>query len=155
FTVALFTELITARHRLGRHQDGLDACSQSDELGIVHSGVEFARGYCRLHLKSYREAERAFRGAIQLGSEPTPYARTGDAGLSTYKARYGLALALVGQDRYIEAARECEAALSDQPGFVEARYLLSVCCRRLDQTEQARNELETLLLAVPHHVEAR
>src|SRR5262249_12124054 len=40
FTVTLFTELVTALHRLGRAGEGLMVCAQADSLGIVQAGIE-------------------------------------------------------------------------------------------------------------------
>ena len=155
FTGTLFTELVTALQHLGRLEEGLQVCADADRIGLRDHGVEFARGHCLLHLLRYPEAERAFRGAIRIGESRPQLAQTGDRGTAGYKARYGLALALVGQDRYEEASGECEDALENQPGFVDARYLLSVALRALNHVQEARAALESLLQIAPGHLEAR
>lgn len=156
YTVTNFVELATAYHRLSRSQEGLEVCRKADVLGIRQAGIEFARGYCLLHLTRYKESEAAFQNALRYGRDDTGlYANTGDAGAGTYKARYGLGLALVGLERYAEAAAACEQAITEQPGLVDARYLLSVCCMRLKRFTEARQTLETVLLQKPTMVEAR
>jgi tetratricopeptide (TPR) repeat protein len=155
YTVTLFTELATSLHRLGRAQEGVQVCEQADALGLEHSGIEFARGYCLLHRERYEEAEMAFRTALTYGSKlDSAYGRTGDAGISGYKALYGLSLALVGQDRHEEALPYCEQALEQQTTFVEARYLLGIILMQLEQTSAACREFETILTQDPNHEDA-
>src|SRR5579871_146433 len=152
FTVTLFVELATSLHRLGRSAEGLAVCERADSLGIAQAGIEFARGYCLLHLERYAEAESAFYAALRYGEEDNGiYARTGDSGLTGFKSWYGLALALVGQDRYFEAQQACEQALSDHPNFVDARYLLSIVLLRQEMPQEARVTLEALLEINPRH----
>ncbi len=155
FTASLFTELATALQQLGRPQEGLDVCREAASIGLCQSGVEFARGYCLLHLLRYEGAEKAFRSALQFGASDAPLSQTGDRGTSSYKARYGLALALLGQDRYDEALPECAEALTYQPGFVDARYLEAVLLLRLKRREEAKQSLEAVLDRLPNHPEAR
>ncbi len=158
FGVTLFVEWATALHRMGRPWEGLDVCAQADDIGIRQAGVEFARGYCLLHTEQYEAAEMAFREAITQGKEAASGARhdlAGDVGASTYKAQYGLALALVGQDRHDEAILPCRDALEMQPGMVESRYLLSIALTHEDRTHEASLELETLLAQNPANDDAR
>ena len=155
FTGTLFTELATALQHLGRLEEGLTVCVEADRLGLRDSGVDFARGHCLLHLLRYSEAEKSFRAAIHIGESESALARTGDRGTAGYKARYGLALALVGQDRFDEARIECEAALKAQPGFADARYLLSVALRKLSRSRDAVDVLDGLLRMAPDHHDAR
>ena len=158
FAVTLFVEWATALHRLQRPWEGLDVCAQADEMGIRQGGIEFARGYCLLHTEQYEAAEMAFRSAIEQGREAVndlSNAQTGDVGASTYKAQYGLGLALVGQDRYEDALLPCRDALETQAGMVEARYLLSLALTRLDRTYEAGLELETVLAQTPDNDDAR
>jgi glycosyltransferase involved in cell wall biosynthesis/Flp pilus assembly protein TadD len=155
YTVSLYIEWIAALHRLGRSAEGLEVFEQADALGIRHAGIQFGRGYCLLHEKRYEEAEMAFRAAIAMGQEDTGiYAKSGDAGLSGYKAQYGLALALVGQDRYADAVPVCEAALQAQANFADARYLYTIVLTRLQRTADAIRELATLLHYDPNHQDA-
>lgn len=155
YTVTLFTELATSLHRLGRSSEGLTECERADALGLTHANIEFARGYCLLHLERYTEAEAAFRKALRFGKEDSAvYAKTGDAGASGFKARYGLSLALVGQDRYAEARKECETTLAEQPGMTDARYLLSICLTRLEMEAEACETLKTLLAFNPRYPDA-
>ena len=154
FTSSIFTELATALHRLGRAKEGLEACARADALGVRHPGVEFARGYCLLHLERYTEAEQAFRKALRMGQENLGvFGKTGDVGAGGFKSQYGLALALVGQDRYAEALPCCEAALEEKAKFVDARYLLSIVLTRLDRLPEAREALETVVEHNPNHTE--
>ena len=155
FTAILFTELATALHRLGQAEQGLDVCREADRLGMEQSGIEFARGFCLLHLLRYSEAEASFRRAVRIGLSGAPLAQTGDRGTASYKARYGLALALVGQDRYEEALVECGEALAGQPRFVDARYLKSIVLKKLGRLEEARAMLEITLQQAPDHTAAR
>ena len=158
FAATLFVEWATALHRLQRPWEGLDVCAKADEMGIEQGGIEFARGYCLLHTSQYELAEMAFRAAIEKGREEAQNGallQTGDVGASSYKAQYGLGLALVGQDRYAEAITPCREALADQPGMVETRYLLSIALTNLDRTYEASQELETILQQVPQHADAR
>jgi tetratricopeptide (TPR) repeat protein len=156
YTCATFTELATALQRLGRPAEGLEACDRAAAFGLHHSGISFARGYCLLHLGRYIEAEAAYRNAIDdRSSQESVYARTGDAGITSYKAQHGLALALVGQDRFSEALPLCRAALELQPGFVDARYLMAVCLVDAGRFDEARAEMETVLTHDPSHEEAQ
>ena len=158
FGVTLFVEWITALHRMGRAWDGLDACAQADELGMRQAGIEFARGYCLLHTEQYEAAEAAFQEAVAQGKEAAAGKRhdlAGDIGASTFKAQYGLALAVVGQERYDLAIEPCQAALEMQPGMTEARYLLTIALAHEDRTYEAGLELETLLAQAPSHDAAR
>lgn len=155
YTVSLFIELATALHRLGRSREGLEVCERADRIGIVQAGIEFARGYCLLHLERYREAEIAFRSALARGQEDTGlYAETGDSGVTGHKSRYGLALALVGQDRHPEALPICEETALEQPNFAEARYLLTILLDHFGRTLECCLELESLLQIAPNHEDA-
>jgi tetratricopeptide (TPR) repeat protein len=155
YAVTLYVEWATALHRLSRPQEGLEVCEQADALGIRQAGIEFARGYCLLHLERYEEAEESFQMALQYGQgDQGVYAESGDAGASSYKARYGLGLALVGQDRYEEAILCLEETLEEQPNMVEARYLLSVALTREDRKVEAYEALETILSVMPNHEDA-
>lgn len=154
FTVTLFTELATSLHRLGRSPEGLKVCEKADELGLKEPSIEFARGYCLLHVKRYEEAEMAFHAALGMKVEDSEFGRTGDQGVRGFKALYGLGLALVGQDRYQEAIAPCEKALAEQATFNDARYLLSIAFTNCDREEDALNQLETVLHYQPDHDDA-
>ncbi|HZP81562.1 MAG TPA: tetratricopeptide repeat protein, partial [Chthonomonadaceae bacterium] len=156
FTVTLFTELATALHRLNRSPEGLRVCQQADGLGLQgEPGIEFARGYCLLHLERYEEAEMAFRAALVEGEQPKGrFGKTGDAGITGFKSLYGLALALVGQDRHGEARPLCAKALEQQPTFVDARHLLAIILAQTEQTAEACREFETILTQNPNHEDA-
>lgn len=153
FTVSLFTEWATALHRLGRPEEGLAVCGGADSLGIAHAAVEFARGYCLLHLEQYGAAETAFRKAL-APSAATEFADSGDAGITSFKSLYGLALALYAQDRYGEALDHCEQAVNGRPTMVEARYLLALCMRQLGRPAEAVQELARVLADDPGHADA-
>ncbi len=156
YTVTAFVELASALQRLGRSRDGLKICDRAETLGIEQAGLCFARGYCLLHEERYEEAGTAFQSAIGLGEQDqSRFAHTGDAGISRYKARYGLALALLGQERKEEAISCCNEALAEQPGFMDARYLLSILLTQLGRKTEARVEMETLLAQDPDHKDAR
>ncbi len=155
FTVTLFMELATAYHRLNRSAEGLEVCAKAEKLGVIHAGIEFARGYCLLHLVRYPEAEAAFKKALKMGElKEGVFADTGDVGAGTFKARYGLGLAYVGQDRYADAVAPLVQCLEEQEMMVDARYLLTIVYTRLDQPEDAIRELETCLLHRPNFPEA-
>jgi tetratricopeptide (TPR) repeat protein len=157
FAITLFVEWATALHRLQRPWEGLDVCAQIDEMGVRQAGIDFARGYCLLHTEQYEAAEMAFQSAIDQGREAAndlSNAQTGDVGASTYKAQYGLALALVGQDRHEAAVAPCREALETQPSMVETRYLLSIVLTHLDRTYEASLELETILTQTPDNADA-
>ena len=157
FGVTLFVEWSTALHRMQQPWEGLDVCALADSKGFRQAGIEFSRGYCLLHTEQYEAAEMAFRAAIDMGREEagdTHFTQTGDVGASTYKARYGLALALVGQDRHVEAIPYCQEVLEEQPNMVEARYLLAIILTQQDRTWEAGQELETVLTQQPGHEDA-
>ena len=155
YTVTLFIELIAACHRLSRPEEGLLAYDQSVELGVRHAGIDFGRGYCLLYLKRYKEAEATFREAIRLGAEDkSVYAKSGDAGVGTYKSSYGLALALVGQERHEEGIAPCLAVLKEQPTMLEARYLLTIIYSHLKRIDDAVRELLICLDQNPTHTDA-
>ncbi len=157
FGVTLFVEWSTALHRMQQPWEGLDVCAMADAKGFRQAGIEFSRGYCLLHTEQYEAAEMAFRAAIDIGREETSdthFTQTGDAGASTYKARYGLALALVGQDRHVEAIPCCQEVLEEQPNMVEARYLLAIILTQQDRTWEASEELEMVLAQSPAHDDA-
>ena len=78
----------------------------------------------------------------------------GDVGAGTFKARYGLGLAFVGQDRYADAVAPLVKCLEEQEMMVDARYLLTIVYTRIDQPENAIRELETCLLHRPNFPEA-
>jgi len=155
FTVTLFMELATAYHRLSRSQEGLKICEDADKIGVVHAGIEFARGYCLLHTLRYTDAEAAFKKALRMGeAKEGLFAETGDVGAGTFKARYGLGLAYVGQDRYADAVAPLIKCLEEQAMMVDARYLLSIVYTRIDQPENAIVELENCLVYRPVYPEA-
>lgn len=155
FAVTLFVEWASALQRLQRPYEGLEVCERADILGIRQAGVEFARGYCLLHLEQYESAEEAFRQAIGLREEEaSSFAETGDAGVTGYKSLYGLALALVGQDRHDDALPYCDEALAQQPGMVDALYLRSLILTRQDRTAEARRDLQQALELKPDYDEA-
>ncbi len=155
YSVTLFIELIAACHRLQRPEEGLRHYEASEKLGVLHAGIEFGRGYCHLYLKDYAGAEAAFREALRLGAEDDSiYAKSGDAGVGTYKARYGLALALVGQERHEAAIAPCKAVLEEQPTMIEARYLLSIVLTHESRFEDAIRELHVCLEQSPQHTDA-
>ncbi len=155
YTTVLFYELALALDRLRRSEEGLVVCRQADELGIQHSGVEFARGYCYRTLKQYEEAEQAFRLALEYGKRAvSPHATTGDAGLLSYKSHYALAMTLAAMRRPDEAFEECERALAISPGFYAARYLMAGVLTDMKRLDEAAEALRETIKEAPEHYEA-
>ncbi len=150
YTPLLFVEWGVALLILGRPQETIDVCERAASFGLVHPGIEFARGHADLRLRDYADAERRFLRAIEIGKSPT-FVHTGDAGAHTYKALYGLALALTGRDKFSEAIEPCRQAVEQQPGFHDARYLLGNLYRRTGDRAKAREHLTTLLRFDPTH----
>ena len=155
YTVTLFIELIACCHRLLRPEEGIEAYEQCCELGVKHAGIIFGYGYCLLYLKKYKEAETAFRETMRLGAEDeSVYAKSGDVGIGTFKAFYGLALALVGLERHEESIKPCLDALHLQPTMLEARYLLSLSYSHEKRWADAIQELRICLEHNPQHLES-
>lgn len=155
YTVTMLMELATAYHRLNRSPEGLRVCEDADKIGVHHAGIEFARGYCLLHTLRYTEAEASFKTALRMGEQKEGvFAQTGDVGAGSFKARYGLGLAFVGQDRYADAVAPLEQCLTEQAGMVEARYLLTIVYTRLERSADAIRELRTCLEWRPNYPEA-
>lgn len=154
YTAMLFIEWATALYSTGRAEEALRVCDQAETIGIVHPGLNFARGHALIQLQNYEEAARQFQKAIDLGAGGL-FVHTGDAGAYTYKAQYGLALAATGQDRYDDAAEYARQALSIKADFVDARYLLANALRRLGRAEEAKKEFQTLLQQMPEHTLAQ
>lgn len=155
YTTVLFYELALALDRLSRSEEGLVVCRQADELGIQHSGVEFARGYCHRTLKQYEEAEQAFRTALEYGKRAvSPHATTGDAGLLSYKSHYALAMTLAAMHRPDEAFEECERALAITPTFYAARYLMAGVLTDMKRLDEAAEALRGTIKEAPEHYEA-
>lgn len=150
YTAMLFVEWATALHAMGRAEEALRVCDRAEGIGIFHPGLDFARGHAALHLQDYDSAEKHFRRAIERGQSGL-FVQTGDTGAHSYKAVYGLALAMTGRDRYEEAARLCREALAEKEEFADARYLLANALRRLNRLPEARREFEALLSAAPDH----
>jgi tetratricopeptide (TPR) repeat protein len=150
YTALLFIEWATALYATGRPQEALKACDMAENIGIIHPGIDFARGHSWLHLEDYPSAEKQFRSAVESGASGK-FVHTGDAGAYTYKAWYGLALACTGGNHFAEAVNHCNRALQQKPDFLDARYLLANCLRRLNRTAEARRQLETLLQRAPSH----
>jgi len=150
YTAMLFVEWATALYATNRAEEALRVCDRAESLGIVHPGLDFARGHAALHIQDYAAAEAHFQNAIERGKNSL-LAHVGDAGAHSYKARYGLALAATGRDRYEEAARYCREALAEKADFADARYLLANALRRLKRLAEARAEFEALLAAAPNH----
>ena len=150
YTVTLYAEWATALQRLKRSEEGLEVCAKADALGLQYAGIEFARGHCFLALLRYEEAEKAFVKAIQFGkAKGSSFSDTGDQGVSSYKAKYGEALALMGQDLYAECVSASEEALVLQPGLTDARLLKVDALKRLSRYVEAKYELETILKNQP------
>lgn len=154
YTAMLFIEWATALYSTGRAEEALRVCDRAEAIGIVHPGLNFARGHALIHLRNYEEAARQFQKAIDLGAGGL-FVHTGDAGAYTYKAQYGLALAATGQDRYEDAAEYARQAVSIKADFVDARYLLANALRRLGRPEEAKEEFQTLLRQMPEHTLAQ
>lgn len=156
YTVTLFTEWASSLQRLNRAEEGLEVCEKADAMGIHHAGMEFTRGHCYLHMSEYVQAEQAFMEAIRLGQEDdSTFAATGDAGVGSYKALYGLALALVGQEYHEDALPSCDEALELQPTMIEARYLKAIILMHLKRNAEAIAELKTILQQDPKHEDAQ
>lgn len=148
YSAVLFVELATGLYMTGRTRDALAACDRAESLGVRHPGIDFARGHALLRARDYSGAEQSFRHALEQGAGSTlPIA--GDAGAYSYKARYGLGLALVGQERLEEAMEACRQVLAEQEAFVDARYLLADTQRRLRRLPQAVEEYERVLAQRP------
>jgi len=154
YTAMLFVEWATALYVTGRAEEAESVCDRAGSLGIRHPALEFARGHACLHRREYARAEALFQKAIEEGANPA-FVHTGDIGAYTYKARYGLALACTGQDRWEEAARHCRAALAEKESFGDARCLLATALRTMGRLTEARVELERLLAVQPDHRHAR
>jgi tetratricopeptide (TPR) repeat protein len=149
----IFIQWAMALFLTGRPEEALTVCDRADALGIRHPAIHFARGHSHLHLGQYADAEAAFRRVLAEGQQAAgPW--MGDEGATTYKAHYGLGLALVGQERYEEAAAACRAAVQNKPNFEDAAYLLGHCLRRLGSLEEARAVLSGVLAQNPHHTGA-
>jgi tetratricopeptide (TPR) repeat protein len=154
YTAMLYMEWATALYTVGRSEEALRVCDRAESLGIVHPGLDFARGHASLHLKEYNAAERYFRRSIEKGGRGF-VAEVGDPGAYTYKAQYGLALAATGRDRYEETVGFCRAALAEKENFLDARYLLANALRRLNRLNEARREFEAVLTLAPEYDAAR
>ncbi len=156
YTTLLYVEWATALHRIERAEDGLEVCCKADELGLVHSGIEFSRGFCHLHLGQYEEGEVAFRRALHLGSGGSGFIqKSGDIGIGTFKANFGLAMALTAQEKYEEALEQCALALEGQPNWHEPLYMGTVCKKHLGREDETISDLKKVLELVPNHLEAR
>jgi tetratricopeptide (TPR) repeat protein len=161
YTALLFVEWATALYAMsdgvepgGRAREALQVCKRAEELGVDHPGIDFARGHSYLHLQDYTSAERAFRSCFERGRTGV-FVHSGDAGAYTYKAKYGLALALTGQERHEESVEQCQLALDEKDGsprFADGRYLLGNGLRRLNRLDKARRAFEELLAIAPAHV---
>ena len=150
YTPLLFVEWGVALLILGRPLETVEVCARAEQFGLVHPGIEFARGHAALRLRDYIEAEKRFVRAIELGKS-NQFVHTGDAGAHTYKALYGLSLALTGRDRFRDAIEPARQAVEMQPNFHDARYLLANLLRRTNDLEGCRDQLTTLLRADPTH----
>ncbi len=151
----LFVEWSAALHRLHRAAEGLEVCRKADRRDLRHPGIEFSRGYCLIHLERYLEAEQAFRTAIAMGEDKENFVnKSGDIGVSTFKAEYGLALALVAQERYAEALGYCESALRLQKNWHEPIHLAAHCHFQLNHYSEARSLWYKTIELAPQHMPA-
>ncbi|MBL8920257.1 MAG: tetratricopeptide repeat protein [Myxococcaceae bacterium] len=89
-------------------------------------------GYARLRSGQAREAEAAYRAALELND-------------SSYEARWGLADALAAQRRWDDASRAYEAMLALRPGAPEARRGLALVFAGQGRWAELRDETATLL----------
>jgi tetratricopeptide (TPR) repeat protein/glycosyltransferase involved in cell wall biosynthesis len=153
YTAIMFVEWATALYATGRAAESIRVCEQAAGLGIDHPGLDFARGHACLHLMRYTEAEERFRSAIEKGRD-AQFVQTGDSGAYTYKAWYGLALAVTGQDRYQDAVEYCRNSLECSATFRDARYLLAKSLRSIGRDDEARVELEAILERDPDFIAA-
>ncbi len=155
YTALLYVEWATALHRLERSDEGLSVCREADERGLKHPGLGFAAGYCHLNLGDYAAARDAFAKALEPDSAGRKYSDiSGDAGLSSYKAMFGMALALKGLGQDEAAIKMCGNALDLQPQWTEPMYLAAVCHNDLGQLSKAAGLLQQMLELSPGHEKA-
>jgi tetratricopeptide (TPR) repeat protein len=98
-------------------------------------------GYSLLRLKSFLEAEQAFRDAIAL--EP---------GCSDFHSKLGIVLYKLGQ--YQESEEQCRLAINQDPGNFEAIYFLALGFKARGDVDEAIRELERAIELFPHFMEA-
>ncbi|HLJ54022.1 MAG TPA: glycosyltransferase, partial [Chthonomonadaceae bacterium] len=149
YTVTLYAQWATALTVKGRAEEARAVCREADGLGLAHPGIDFAHGHAARCLKDFASAEALFRRAIERGKSPL-FAHLGDAGTSTYKAYYGLALvAEAAGDSDEEVVRCCRQALAQREDFLDARFLLAHGLRRLGRFPESRRQYEAVILAAP------
>ncbi len=155
YTALLYVEWATALHRLERSDEGLSVCREAEARGLRHPGLGFAAGYCHLNLGDYAAARAAFDKALVSDESSRKYSDiSGDAGLSSYKAMFGMALALKGLGEDGAAIDMCDKALALQPQWTEPMYLAAVCHSDMGNLNEAGDLLNRILELSPGHEKA-
>ena len=155
YTSLLYVEWATALHRLERSDEGLSVCREAEQKGLSHPGLGFAAGYCHLNLGDYAAARNSFAMSLAPDSSSRKYSDiSGDAGLSSYKAMFGMALALKGLGLDSEALEMCMKAIDLQPEWTEPMYLAAVCFTDMGQLQPAADMLGKMLALNPGNEKA-
>gem|GEM_PF-2542398 len=152
FAPQAYSRLANAYWAVGRNEDALGTTERADRLHLIHPEISFSRGNALLALERYAEAFKAFEDAIELGQQGK---WIGDPGTYGYKAKFGMARALVGLGRYGEALELTLQAIGEYPNFAKARELAALLCTEIGDPTQAEVHWMELLKLEPANSFAR
>lgn len=139
FAPQSYSRLANAYWAVGCNKDALAVVDRAESMGIVHPEIAFSKGNALLALERYADAVEAFETAIRIGATGN---WLGDPGTYGYKARLGIARALVGLQRYDEALSYAERVIEECGNCAQAHELAALLCMHLG--DLARAELHWL-----------
>ena len=127
------------RSRLGKPDEAREAWLKAIQISPASVDTHLALGKLYLDTNHLSDATTEFQTALKLGD-------------SHGRARYGLALALIGESKYQTALPHLLAAVEADPNDAERLFTLTATQFQLKQTDQARrnlNQLEKLAAGDP------
>jgi tetratricopeptide (TPR) repeat protein len=138
FASRVFASMSNALCTAGKPEQALDAACRGEKMQIADPELSYCKGNALVLLQHYEQATEAYEDAIRSGRSG---AWIGDAGVSGYKAQYGIASAQMGLGNYHEAADACKKALAEKPDDDQTRDLLAAACLRLGLAEECEEHL--------------
>jgi len=146
FASRVFASMSNALCTAGKPEQALDAVWRGEKMEIADPELSYCKGNALALLKRYEQAIEAYEDAIRSGRNE---GWIGDAGVSGYKAQYGIASAQMGLGNYGAAAEACRKVLAEKPDDKQTREMLATACLQLGLAEECEEHLLELVRFEP------
>lgn len=150
----IFSLLVVCYRELGAPEVGVVAAETADTLGLCCAELSFARAWAHMGLREFPAAAYHFEVALRLSELPSSDYIAADPTIRQYRARMGLALALVEAGNAADALPHALAAAQNCANRPEPLVLLGCVHHLRGELGEAIEALQRALDMDPDHPDA-